>query len=375
MLSGVASLLSLPPEICAAICEEVDLGTLSALCRISLIFRDQAQRILYHTVDLQDCNMRLVKSWCLAVTRHSALAKRVYSLSLQLPNSLEPTDAGKISRALALCINIKHLNMLHDPDFPPDRCVYHWIIEQCAFRLEQFSSSYFCFLSEGEVFFDNQPDLRLLSLPSTPYNFFSEAQLPNLIAIDAPLYLVASLPGERPLERIQIHCERSDFTIGLSSLSRYASTLKTLTVVRDGVEWGSSTVDMVHEIAQALPALTHFGINEHEKLHSFFSMEESPSRGLEQFTCLETFTFRIRRGICFWVTATEKAYNVGSRAELGEFGLSMLEGCPTLRQIVVGGEATPNTESKCTLTRSPDGAIRREDGSELDFDAVATFWN
>lgn len=103
-------------------------------------------------------------------------------------------------------------------------------------------------------------------------------------------------------------------------------------------------------------------------------MEESPIRGLEQFTCIETFTFRVRRGICFWASAVEKAYNIGSRADLTAFGLAMLDACPSLRQVVVGGEATANAELKCTLTRSPDGAIQCEDGNELDFDAVATFW-
>lgn len=214
--------------------------------------------------------MRLVKSWCLAVTRHPPLAARVHSLSIQLPNDLEVADTQKLIRALALCVNTKRLRVLHDPDFAPDSCVATWILEECPFQLEQLSNTYFSFFSEGPAFklFDLQPDLRLLSLPSAYLSPCSETQLRSLIAIDAPLHIVASLPGARPLERIQIHCERSAFAGGLSALSRYAPTLKTLTIVREGAEWGSSTVDIVHEIARALPALSHFGINENEKLVS-----------------------------------------------------------------------------------------------------------
>lgn len=220
---------------------------------------------MYHTVDLQDCSLRVVKSWCLAVTRHAPLAQRVHSLSMQLPSTLEPTDAGKLSRALALCVNIKRLNMSHDPELPPAQSVQTWILADCGFHLVQFINSYFVFLG-SPVFFDGKDHLRLLSLPVAPRSPCSDTQLRNLVAIDAPLRVVVDLPGSRPLERIQIRCQRSESPSRLSSLSRYASTLKTLTVVRQGVEWGTSTVDIVREIAQALPNLHHFGINEDEKL-------------------------------------------------------------------------------------------------------------
>ncbi|KAJ7782526.1 hypothetical protein DFH07DRAFT_324999 [Mycena maculata] len=261
----MTSLLSLPLEICAAICEQVSRTSLCALCRISPIFLGQAQRILYHTVDLQDCNARLVKSWCLAVTRHHALAGRVHSLSLQLPDNIEPTYAQKLSRALALCVNITHLSVLHDPDFPAERSVQSWILEECAFRLTHFRNSYFSSLGFDGRFFEDQSELRLLSLPYAICAPCSDTQLRNLVALDAPLHLVVSIPA-RPLERIQLHCERSEFETGLSKLSRYAPTLRTLIVVREGVEWGSPTVDIVLKVAEALPALSHFGINEHEKL-------------------------------------------------------------------------------------------------------------
>ncbi|KAJ6567826.1 hypothetical protein B0H10DRAFT_1055181 [Mycena sp. CBHHK59/15] len=370
----MASLLLLPPEICATICGEVDRAALGVLCRISPLLRDQAQRMLYHTVDLQDRNMRFLRSWCLAVTRHSHLAERVHALSLQLPSNLEPSDAQKISRALALCVNLKELTVRHEPDAPTDDSVQTWILEACTFRLTHFVNSYFNFIDE-ELFIGHQPDLRLLSLPFSSSFSCTDAQLPNLTAIDAPLGVVVSLPGARPLERIQIHCQRSEFLQGLSLLGRYASTLKTLTLVREGVEWGSSTVDIVEDIAQVLPALLHFGINESEKLHSFFSIEESPIRGLQLFTHIETFAFRLRRGVCFWAP-TETTYNVGTHAQLATFGLAILEGCPTLRQVTVGGEPFAGHELRCTVTRvaEREDAVF-DDGDAFGLDAMSKFWN
>jgi hypothetical protein len=80
---------TLPSEICALICDEVDQSrTLTLLCRTSRLFRDQAQYILYHSVDLRDRDMRTVKSWARTVTRHSHLAERVHALALCLPTIL-----------------------------------------------------------------------------------------------------------------------------------------------------------------------------------------------------------------------------------------------------------------------------------------------
>ncbi|KAJ6591353.1 hypothetical protein B0H10DRAFT_2233390 [Mycena sp. CBHHK59/15] len=273
-----------------------------------------------------------------AVTRHSHLAERVHALSLQLPSNLEPSDAQKISRALALCVNLKELTVRHEPDTPTDDSVQTWILEACTFRLTHFVNSYFNFIDE-ELFIGQQPDLRLLSLPFSSSFSCTDAQLPNLTAIDAPLGVVVSLPGALSLGPLRLDSEDAD-------------------AGREGVEWGSSTVDIVEDIAQVLPALLHFGINESEKL--FFLDRRVPIRGLQLFTHIETFAFRLRRGVCFWAP-TETTYNVGTHAQLAAFGLAILEGCPTLRQVTVGGEPFAGHELRCTVTR----VAEREDA----------FWN
>ncbi|KAJ7646587.1 hypothetical protein FB45DRAFT_1018901 [Roridomyces roridus] len=366
----MASLLSLPPEICSIICDYVDVS-LAPLCRISPSFREQAQRTMYRTVDLEDCNMRLVKSWCLAVTRHSRLAERVRSLFLQLPVALEPEDAAKLSRALALCVNLKHLSVFQVPGLPSDVSVQTWMIEDCAFRLERFSNSYFALDTGIETFLDNQAGMRVLSLPSprdSEYLSFDE-RLNNLVAIDAPLYMVLDIPEGRPLERIQIHYDRSEYVDGLSELCRFAPTLKTLTVVREGMDWGSSTAAIIHQVAHALPDLQHLGINEKERLLTFFALEETPSHVLKLFTCLETLTLCLRRGICF--AGTARTYGVTNTADLGDFGMDMFTGCASLRKVAIGSELFKDKAFYCTLFKREDGNIESNE-DEPDFDDE--FW-
>jgi hypothetical protein len=103
-------------------------------------------------------------------------------------------------------------------------------------------------------------------------------------------------------------------------------------------------------------------------------MEESPIRALQRFTQLDTFTFRIGRGICFWSETEETTYNVDTLRNLSAFGVAMLVACPTLSQVAVGGEPIANRVLKCTLTRISENCIRIEDADEFDFDAVSKFW-
>jgi hypothetical protein len=121
----MSSLPKIPPEICLEIFSWILLdgrpSSLSPFCRVSRYYQAEAQRLLYRTVDLRGCNMRQVRSWCLAVTRRTHLAHRVYALFLSLPFDLEASDSGKIGCALNRCVNLKDLRMLHPPTANPNR--------------------------------------------------------------------------------------------------------------------------------------------------------------------------------------------------------------------------------------------------------------
>ncbi|KAJ7274252.1 hypothetical protein C8J57DRAFT_1315048 [Mycena rebaudengoi] len=161
----------LPPEICAHICELIDPSLLGPVCRVSRVFRDEGQLFLFRSVDLRSCDIKSVRSWCLAVIRHSHLAERVHTLSLQLPDKLDPADAGRISSSFRKCVNLKSLAVFYDRSSPrTSASVYIWMLENCTFRLTAFTNSYFE-SEELKEFWDMQPDIRLLSFPE-PYTCY-----------------------------------------------------------------------------------------------------------------------------------------------------------------------------------------------------------
>ncbi|KAJ7141130.1 hypothetical protein C8R44DRAFT_241287 [Mycena epipterygia] len=258
----------LPPEICALICDEVeDPGSLALLCRTSRVFQDRAQRTLYHSVDLQGCSrsMRSLKSWCLAVTRHSHLAERVHALSLFLPANLEAPDAEKVARALSRCVNLKELDVSGETfanGRRPD-CVQHWMLS-CPFRLTKFTNSYFDSSSPLMMayhFWNVQSEIRVLSILDRLAPFpCSGEHLPNLIAVRVPTFL--GLPAGRPLQRLETEFP-SD--LDYSSLAQYSQTLTTLNLLRTWVSPHFPISYTLESIAGLLPALVHLGIAEHVK--------------------------------------------------------------------------------------------------------------
>ncbi|KAJ7646590.1 hypothetical protein FB45DRAFT_890838 [Roridomyces roridus] len=371
-------MLCLPPEIYAILCEQVDTASLALFCRISRAFQEQAQWILYHKVDLRACTLPYVKSWCMAVTRHSHLAKRVESLSLRLLNSaLIQEDAERIGRAFAVCVNLRRLAVLHGGHMP-DICPQTWMIEECGFRLERFSNTYFNLNRGMEGFFERQTSLRVLSLPSAMHSIpFTDGRLPNLTAIDASLEIVLGLPAGRPLQRIQIHGERSGYLDRLASLSRYSATLKNLTIVRvtDSI---FSSVDIVRAIAQALPDLKHLGIDERELSRPRLSSEpttptltDSPISTLEMFRTLESFTYRIRNPTCFFgmgMTCSFRIMDPDPAQGLLAFGSAMLEACGSMRKAAIGVGPDSGVGLKCVFMRDANEFVEK-----LDFDEG--FWN
>ncbi|KAJ6603049.1 hypothetical protein B0H10DRAFT_651004 [Mycena sp. CBHHK59/15] len=363
-----------PPEICAEICGRVvEPADLRALCLTSRSFRDEAERVLYRSVDLQWCSMRYLKSWCLAITRHAHLAKRVHALTLRLPNPLDASDAEKFSLALRRCVSLKDLAVFHEPDARPHNCVHGWIIQQCPFRLEKFTTSYFDPASI-EQFWETQTEIRWLSIsmPPAPRFELSDTQLVNLIAIDAPMDNVLALSGRRQLQRIQIHAQAMH-NLQLSSLSQYSRTLTTLNLVVVHEETGFMRPHIfIKQVAVALPNLIHFGLVVTGK-SEYHSPESFLILSLQHLARLQTVVLETHGGYQF---TNQASITTATPARVKKFALSILEACPTLRQAVVAIEAQDASARQiaCTLTRAPDGNIASEDGTTFDFETVSQFW-
>ncbi|KAJ7646589.1 hypothetical protein FB45DRAFT_1018903 [Roridomyces roridus] len=364
----MASLLSLPPEICSIICDHVD-TSLAPLCRISRPFRDQAQRKMYRKVDLQDSSMRLVKSWCLAVTRNPHLENRVWALMLQLPDFLEPKEAEFLSRAFAVCVNLKRLAVHHRPGSKPESNSQSWVLKG-SFELERFFNTYFS-MPYG-AFFGRQPHIRVLSLPfaSSYAPFYNKLEFTNLLAIDAPLDVVRRLSEAKaalPLERIQIRHDRS--APDLSSLSRFAPTLKVFTVVREGKRFGAETLAVVDEILKVFPRLHHLGICEKERWESA-AIADLVLQRLQQFTSLTTITLRLCRWVSFLHPTGFRTLNNGT--QLREFGTRILATCATLRSATIAvqfAESDGQEGIACTVTKESDGSVSATFEDELEEDS------
>ncbi|KAJ7192398.1 hypothetical protein GGX14DRAFT_480061 [Mycena pura] len=395
--------MNLPPEICAKICEELGQKDRVTLCRTSRLLGDQVQRLIYRTVDLRRCTAQALRSWCLAVTRHSELAERVHVLSLGLPTDLaSSSDLGKIARALSRCLNVKELS-IHPEDSGPfgDRyesamsSIQGWLITKCPFRLTKFSHSYFknAFLSE---FWTPQSDIRVLAIPTCTEKFpCYDDQLPNLIALEVGG--VGSLPIGRALQRIQLRWSRysAEELDELSALGRYSATLTMLNLVQTRMTEQISTLQILDRVVHGLPGLLHLGITEFTELKALRQLkiadrfsEPSPLTALAKFTRLETFVFYTQTITGFEDFTLDHVYELDDHLNIQRFGLAIMEACPTLRRADVGARIFPDSpagasydyhprqELTCTATRtSISGAVAFNYGTHFDFNAVAKFWD
>ncbi|KAJ6560317.1 hypothetical protein B0H19DRAFT_1147261, partial [Mycena capillaripes] len=359
----------LPPEICSTICDEVEESrSLARLCRTSRLFRDRAQPILYHSVDLSTSgrSMRAVKSWTTTVTRHPHLAERVHTLALRLPATVafEAKDATKLKQALDCCVNLKELRALGDGGRWPDGS-HGWMINGCPFRLTAFENQYFRDLWI-QKFWEEQTEIRMLSIPHSPYPICPDI-LPNVIALETT-YLV-DLPEDRALQRFQ-----TDFHRDFSPLKQYAQTLTTLNIRRKWTDQKCSLSDSLIAIAVSLPALVHLGIIELVK--QVLSIEPTPTPTLQRFFKLETLILQVRNVSHFKNQDPVNAfsYNMAAAEDLEALGSAIMTACSTLRRAAIGAEAQSGTELTCVLTKSRRGKIHAEAGTAFDFEVLSMFW-
>jgi hypothetical protein len=89
----------IPIELCALIFQHItSRAELSNLCAVSRTFRDEAQRILYHTVHLPN-DYDLLVSWCRTIVETPRLALAVYSLFLPATFTPATFEHGRLPKA------------------------------------------------------------------------------------------------------------------------------------------------------------------------------------------------------------------------------------------------------------------------------------
>ncbi|KAF8214183.1 hypothetical protein K438DRAFT_1803035 [Mycena galopus ATCC 62051] len=311
---------TLPPEICSAICDELEesTGTLALLCRTSRNFCYLAQRFLYRVVDLRGRDMRAMKSWARAVTCHTHLAERVYALALRLPEiqTLDTSDTTKIGQALHRCVNLKELRLSGDPESSKG---YHgWIMDDYPFRLQKFES--LTVLGGSTCFWKTQTQIRVLSLPHSATLPSFENQLLDVIALETPS--LSDLPA-RPLQRIETGVHE-DF----SPLAQYSQTLTTLNIRGEWDHMQFSFSRTLAVIADSLPALVHLGMTEVKKesafFYAFYGINPTPVlRVSERFRKLETFVLQVRNIEAFFVEGHSSHYDMALADDMDTFGVAI----------------------------------------------------
>ncbi|KAJ7646607.1 hypothetical protein FB45DRAFT_178443, partial [Roridomyces roridus] len=363
----------LPPELCAIICDQVqDSDTLANLCRTSRLFQDRAQRILYHAIDLRKRPRRSVKSWALSVTRNAHLATRVHSLVLAFPETLDPSDATKIAGALHTCVNLKELELCHADLHPRTLPMHVWMIQDCPFRLDIFRNSYF---SAGpwwmEKFWEAQTEIRALSVLAGTSIPNGTSTMPHLVAVHTPQFY--DLPRDKPLQRIHANLDRN-----LSDLAPYAQSLTILNLQRVWMDEDLPLSSALDTIASTLPLLCHLWLVEKTTTERYLpASDRVPTPALRRLTKLQTFVFHVRNVDFFVDDVTDTEYFLEVQEDMRELGYDIMATQPTLRRVNLGAEpldAAPSSQT-CVLTRSPEGTILVEHGTEFDSEAASLFWS
>ena len=226
---------------------------LATLCAVSPALRFEAERVLYHTVEILEYHRIL--SWSATVASSSRLASIVHSLTL--PDATHPAPVvNEISQALRETTNLKYLTTK-----PPEvvslsssMCLKAKSLIGCGFRLYGLSGDLhvpqsnflWWFLSEQSDIHSwvigNSMDLHLPYLP--------DWILPNLSTLDLLMLMPSNLVyfHPRPIECLSIGTEWGSF----GRLDLFKDTLTSLTCHYKGPP-GMSIEDQLGSIAALVP--------------------------------------------------------------------------------------------------------------------------
>ncbi|KAF7322162.1 hypothetical protein MKEN_00740400 [Mycena kentingensis (nom. inval.)] len=350
-----------PPEILALICDNLtERAALFSLCRTSRVLLDNAQRILYRSVDLEGLPIGRVRSWLLAVGQHEHLAESVRSLTLQLPQALDlaPKDANAVAAAFKACTNLKELRLLCMPNAEPNKGTHEWMVDRCTFRLTTFVNSYFAWTPMLSKFLSAQSQIRVLSVPgcgSIPGHLIAgdAGETPKLPALVAVSTNIESLPANRPLERI----ETLYFVTKIERLRDYGQTLTTLNLFI----WGSfiDVTITVNQMADLCPLLEHLALVETDYGMQVLggTQEGTPMASvIPKLARLETFTYIQRNEVLG--TSVAQPSQACTPEDLRRIVKESVEASPKMRRFVLG------TTDYCLYT-----ARKKEEGGQVDVEA------
>ena len=276
-------------DIYCTICRHTATKNLTTLCRVSKMFQDKAEHILYYSVDITNMtDGEHLMSWCNNTAKSQRRSIHVHTLRFPAQFNSPPQDAAptsslhvqkSIAQALRAFINLSDLSpCIGLPEGEGTPSLLWWTFEGCRFLLTAFSGN-FPGLTLDDIWNVISEHLNIhYWVPSDPFlkslSFIPSNVLPRVVDVvfvrpDAIKYLVG-----RPIKHLAwffqlFHHTRSEGTAAMIHLQLFRRSLTHLYYTYYGQQdhnWTSA--DIVSCLATHAPNLTSLSICcfEHVKL-------------------------------------------------------------------------------------------------------------
>ena len=209
--------MALLVDVYSTICRHTATKDLATLCRVSKTFQDEAERILYYSVNITHMtDGEHLMCWCNNTAESQRRSMRVHTLRFPARFNSPPQDAAPtsnlhvqkaIARALRAFVNLSDLSLrMGLPEGEGTPSLLQWSFEGCRFSLTAFSGN-FPGLTPDDVWnvISEHPNIRywtpsnrfLESLSFIPSNVLPSVADVVFVRPDAIKYLVG-----RPIKRL-----------------------------------------------------------------------------------------------------------------------------------------------------------------------------
>ena len=254
----------LPIELYRDVVQHVSARNLPALCTVSSTLRHEAERVLYHTIQLYE--PQRVRSWCFTLAGSERFGAMVHSLTLPQSFAVEiDQDTAILVQeslriALRKVINLKYLKITGGSGYP---CLDLSLLTGCPFRLLGLSGNLATKEADALKFLSEQPYIHSWS-PGLPFLFppqstrtIPDGILPHLselkLDVSRMLAHIPKWPLRGLVVRIQHFGTRLD---GMDRLHLFKDTLTSLRCSGDHASFDQLEQHIL-VIARSVPKLKH----------------------------------------------------------------------------------------------------------------------
>jgi hypothetical protein len=280
-------------ELWNDIFRHVERRNLATLARVSRLFQQEAEYVLYHHINLRDTTdgARLA-SWSMSIVGERRRASRLHTLRFPGHFKLPPDDLGDsgtkiqqlIAQAFRAAVNLKELYIFRQMAVGPGvPTIVPSTLESCTFRLTGIAG-FFPGLTADEMldFLSTQSDISYW-IPSTRLIQSVDALPSNALPSIREMLLARpkklSLFYDRPIQKLWLtfgdaeHVEHDGLAV-IHSLRRFKDTLRVLSYMVFGSLTDWETLDVVRSLAKDAPNLELLAM----RFQNTVSFRDSPRR-------------------------------------------------------------------------------------------------